>query len=313
MSMPGPVANYLHHGKTLHLNHGPIDLIICCEGSPEAIVLAYRQAQHVFTPLLNDLVGELPLLREPINADIAEVQGPVARRMQTACRPYAACDVTAMAAVAGAVADHMLTAIKSIAGISRAWVNNGGDIAVYLTAGQVFECGVVGGALQHACSVGKIVIRAADGIGGIATSGQAMSLQGGRSFSMGIADSVTVLAQHAAAADVAATLIANTVDLPGHAAIKRTPADELDPDSDLRRKLVTVSVGELHEHEILSALQRGAKTAHYFVSLGLIEQAFLTLRGQSLQVAGPKSKHRLVQSDQLMRHSNASVEFCQSV
>ena len=49
---------------------------------------------------------------------------------------------------------------------------------------------------------------------GIATSGWR-----GRSFSLGIADAVTVLAATAAEADAAATVIANAVDLPGHPAI----------------------------------------------------------------------------------------------
>ena len=54
---------------------------------------------------------------------------------------------------------------------------------------------------------GTIRIRHGDGVGGIATSGAR-----GRSFSLGIADSVTVLAEDAATADAAATLIANAVD-----------------------------------------------------------------------------------------------------
>ncbi|WP_204349766.1 hypothetical protein, partial [Klebsiella pneumoniae] len=78
-----------------------------------------------------------------------------------------------------------------------------------------------------------------DGIGGIATSGAQ-----GRSFSLGIADSVTVLARDAASADAAATLIANAVDL-DHPAIRRRPARNLDPDSDLGDRLVTVGVGDL--------------------------------------------------------------------
>ena len=49
---------------------------------------------------------------------------------------------------------------------------------------------------------------------GVATSGWR-----GRSFSLGIADAVTVLARTGAAADAAATIIANAVDLPGHPAV----------------------------------------------------------------------------------------------
>ena len=75
---------------------------------------------------------------------------------------------------------------------------------------------------------------------GVATSGWR-----GRSFSLGIADAVTVFAGTAAVADAAATLIANAVDLPGHPAFARAPARRCDPQSDLGERLVTVDVGPL--------------------------------------------------------------------
>ncbi|MFX7144802.1 hypothetical protein ABTI11_20165, partial [Acinetobacter baumannii] len=75
----------------------------------------------------------------------------------------------------------------------------------------------------------------------------------GRSFSRGIADAVTVLAKTASQADAAATIIANNVDLPGHPAIQRVPANELQPDSDLGSRLVTRAVGTLTEQEIETA------------------------------------------------------------
>ena len=60
---------------------------------------------------------------------------------------------------------------------------------------------------------------------------------------------VTVLADTAACADVAATLIANAVDLPGHGAITRAPARTLFPDSDLGAIPVTTDVGALSAAE----------------------------------------------------------------
>ena len=90
-----------------------------------------------------------------------------------------------------------------------------------------------------------MTVHADDPVRGIATSGRH-----GRSFSLGIADAVTVLAKTAAQADAAATVIANAVDLPGHPAILRRPACELQPDSDLGDRLVTRDVGALSEQEI---------------------------------------------------------------
>ena len=72
---------------------------------------------------------------------------------------------------------------------------------------------------------------------------------------------MTVLARTAAAADAAATIIANAVDLPGHPAVHRRPAIELAPDSDLGERLVTVDVGALTPAEVGQALAGGLAVA----------------------------------------------------
>ncbi len=111
---------------------------------------------------------------------------------------------------------------------------------------------------------------------GIATSGWR-----GRSFSLGIADAVTVLAVNASTADATATLIANAVDLPGHPNIWRVPADELQPDSDLGHRLVTRDVGELTPEEIAEALGGGVAYAQTLVRNGTIIAAALHLGGET--------------------------------
>ena len=124
-------------------------------------------------------------------------------------------------------------------------------------------------------STAALRLDAASGIGGIATSGAR-----GRSFSLGIADSVTILARDAATADVAATLVANAVDVDSPA-IQRRPARELDPDSDLRDLPVTVSVGALEPAEIETALARGLERALDYRRRGLIADAALMLQGRT--------------------------------
>src|SRR6185437_14433373 len=106
----------------------------------------------------------------------------------------------------------------------------------------------------------------------------------GRSFSLGIADAVTVLARKASQADAAATIIANAVDLPGHPAVIRVPANELQPDSDLGARPVTREVGALSESEIEQALETGADCARRLLAAGLIEGAALRLKGETLLV-----------------------------
>ncbi len=264
------MAAILPCGTRLHLQHGPIDLIIGAEGARAA---AFAAARARFETVLEELVAELAFLRTEVSADDPAPQGAVARRMDKSARAHSAGFVTRMAAVAGAVADEILTAMTKAAPLSRAYVNNGGDIALHLAPGHGFATAIAG---LDGHENGRITIRAEDGIGGIATSGR-----GGRSLSMGIADAVTVLARDAASADVAATLIANAVDLPGHPAIHRLPASEIDPESDLKNRLITNGYGALSLPEIHDALQNGRIVAEKMVRRGLIASACLFLRGET--------------------------------
>jgi len=202
------------------------------------------------------------------------MHGTVARRMHRAVAPYAAAHfITPMAAVAGAVADEVLGAMLGVAALDRAYVNNGGDIALHLGPGVAFTIGMVDDP-ERPGLFGNVRIAAGDGAGGVATSGWR-----GRSFSLGIADAVTVLARTAAEADAAATIVANAVDLPGHPAVLRVPARDLQPDSDLGERPVTRAVGRLDRHEIDIALAAGMVCAERLVTRGLILGAALHLQG----------------------------------
>ena len=263
-------------GGRLHLNDGPIDLVIGAFGAAGAVKAAYAAATRRFTTILDELCEELPLLRSEVLLSSPVPSGPTAQRMDAAARPFAGeCFITRMAAVAGAVADEILAAMLAETELDRAYVNNGGDIAVHLAAGQSFAVGMVDRP-DHPGLFGHARISAGDGIGGIATSGWR-----GRSFSLGIADAVTVLAKNAAAADAAATMIANAVDLPDHPNITRVPANALDPQSDLGPRLVTRSVGALSSDEIAQALERGEAEAQRLLRNGCIAAAALHLHGET--------------------------------
>jgi hypothetical protein len=223
------------------------------------------------------LAAELPALRRPLKDAPPALAGPVARRMLAACWPHRAAFVTPMAAVAGAVADHLLAALTAGRRLSKAYVNDGGDIAFHLSPGERFTCGLVADLAAPAID-GRLTLTSDMPARGLATSGAAAKGAGGRSFSLGIADTVTVLARDAAAADAAATLIANAVDLPGHAAIGRRPAIDLDPDSDLGELPVTVAVGSLAPAEVETALAAGRARAEALRQAGLIWGAVLVLR-----------------------------------
>ena len=260
-------AARLRDGR-LHLQHGPIDLVIEAFGAPHEVEAAYAQAFVRFGDVLTGLVAELPVLRQPVGAAHPLLRGPVARRMARAVWPHRAVFITPMAAVAGSVADEILAAMKEGRTLAKAYVNNGGDIAFHLAPGQELRAGIFVDALD---GVARLIHDRP--VRGIATSGW-----GGRSFSLGIPDAVTVLAKDAASADAAATIVANAVDVDHHL-IVRHPARMLDPDSDLGDLQVTTAVGALPQDVVELALDRGAAEARRLQRLGLIEAAALSLRG----------------------------------
>lgn len=282
----------LADGRRLHLHDGPIDLIVEAFGPPCEIQNAYRAASQRFVTVLDELCAELPLLRQPCCSEAPWPKGRVAHRMMAAVMPYAPqYFLTPMAAVAGAVAEEILETMVFAGDLSRAYVNDGGDIALHLSSSEKFVVGMVERP-DRPSLLGTTALTSSDPVRGIATSGWR-----GRSFSLGIADAVTVLADRAAAADAAATIIANAVDLPGHPAIVRIPACDLAPDSDLKERLVTQHVGDLTGAEVDQALASGMRTADLLLRIGLIRSAALNLQGET-RLVGAFAQSRAIMSGQ---------------
>jgi len=270
-------------GRRVHLQDGPIDVVLQAWGEPGAVLLAHRAAAARFMDILDELVSDLPELRRAM-ADAPRVATPVARRMLAACAPFAGEFITPMAAVAGGVADELMGAMRTAAALDRAFVNDGGDIAVHMTPGCDLTIGLVADVARGMAGAldGAVRLQAGSGVGGVATSGAQ-----GRSFSLGVADAVTALARDAASADAAATMIANAVTVES-ARVRRAPASTLDPDSDLGDRLVTVEVGPLDDEEIDLALSRGLAQARTYRERGLVIDAALSLQGRVVAL-GPAS------------------------
>ena len=260
-----------------HLQHGPIDLIVEAEGDRAVVEGAHEAAWLRFTTILDELVMELPLLKRPLRKEAQGPAGAVARRMATACMPHSDRYITPMAAVAGAVADELIECYRRD-GIRRAWVNNGGDIALHLAAGEIARIGLFADLARfdprHASAIdGRFAVTHDSPVRGIATSGWR-----GRSFSLGIADSVTVLARCAADADAAATMIANAVDVDDPRIVRR-PASTRKDDSDLGDLLVTVDVPPLRADLVREALRAGLRCAEALRDGGLIDACALVCQG----------------------------------
>jgi uncharacterized protein len=280
----------------LHLNDGPIDLIIGADAPSADVRRAFEGAADRFVTILDELCAELPLLRSRIS-DEKLPAGRIARKMADAVLPYRQrCFITPMAAVAGSVAEAVLSAMTESAPLSRAYVNNGGDIALHLAPGESYSIGMVERPEQPSL-FGSVEISAAAPVRGIATSGWR-----GRSFSLGIADAVTVLAASAAQADAAATIVANAVDLPCHPAVTRIPAREIVLDSDLLDLPVTRAVGQLTRRETFCALDAGLAVAEELRSQRLIHAVALCLKGQVRVISSPRQDfEQKIQSELVLR------------
>ena len=299
MNAPLPTgfqASLFGANQRLHIQHGPTDLVIDADG-PERLAL-FEAAVGAMREVLAGLAEELPLLRAPWEA-ARQPAGPVARRMHDACRLADGGFVTPMAAVAGAIADHVLAAMmqsRAAATATKISVNNGGDIAFWTGDGAITRAAIAGP------DFGSITLHGPTGWRGMATSGH-----GRRSLSTGIADSVTVLADSAAGADVAATLIAGAVDCPGFAGIQRRPAREIDPDSDLGSRPVTVGVPQLGKAQIEDALSAGRDLALRMMKTGRIAGAVLELQGE-IAVAGLDDPAAMLISGDVSKDGSTSWE-----
>jgi len=260
-----------------HFQHGPIDIVLGADGDAGSVAALVEDAWARMQTILAELVEELPVLRTAV--DDRPLRGAVARRMQAACLAHRPAFITPMAAVAGAVADELIERARAHPGLRRAYANNGGDIALHLAPGASYRVGLFADLSRverrEAWRLdGDAEIAAASPVRGVATSGWR-----GRSFSLGIADAVTVLAASAAQADAAATMIANAVNV-DHPAIERRAAGELDDDSDLGDRRVTVQVPRLPLDAVDAALATGCGHARALVERGAIHAAVIWLQGR---------------------------------
>ena len=247
----------------LFLRHGPINIVLEAIGIDKD--LAYQNVKGYFETLLEQLVLDMELLKEEVVFN-RKFNNKISQSMQDATERYSPAFITPMAAVAGSIADNILRVLINNTNLEKAYVNNGGDVSFYLNKNQIMKTSLA--AIPNMIAE----IKYKDKSRGIATSGWR-----GKSFSRGIADSVTVLADNAAMADAAATMIGNAVDIFNHPKIKKQPANEMYEDSDLKNLLITVEVGLLTKVEIKEALKNGYQTALQYINKDLINTALIQL------------------------------------
>ncbi len=237
-----------------YLDYGPVQMTISAFADGQPLDGEILQVERYVHDLLEELAACLDVAKRPLTAQDSVKKLPkILKSMNAAVMVAEDTALTPMAAVAGAFADAVADFLV-VKNATRVIVNNGGDIALRLAAGDSAVVGLQsdldGRNFSHTFRV-----EGTSNCRGIATSGL-----GGRGFTKGIASAVTVLAKSSRVADACATSIANwtTVDDP---AVLRLPAAVLEPQSDIKEQLVTVGCSSLEPQAYLRALQGGMARA----------------------------------------------------
>ena len=231
--------------ETVLAECGPMRLAIRAwqNGRPQ-IKLCRQAAAAAFSYL--EAVAEHQAI---LSGSVAQITSPpenaLAQRMIQSVKAVGADDLTPMAAVAGTIADAVADWLFG-RGPTKIIVDNGGDIAIRLAAGQTATVGIRPQIdrldISHIAHLDDY-----RSSWGVTTSGL-----GGRSFTRGIASAVTVIAATASIADAAATSIANACFVEDDS-IVQIPAEQIDPNTDLKGVNVTVDVGSLNRDKKIAA------------------------------------------------------------
>jgi ApbE superfamily uncharacterized protein (UPF0280 family) len=261
--------------QTVLVEYGPMGMTIQAfhHGRP-LIDVALEGGQMAFQ-VLEGLAQFLPVIRRKAHQIELEERFPVVvQEMIKATQRMEAPDLTPLAAVAGAASDVVADFLTG-RGATKIIVDNGGDIAVRLLEGEEARVGIK---TEIDARTPAYLLRIAAGmnIGGVTTSGL-----GGRSFTKGIASAVTVVAETAALADAAATVIGNATRVEDPA-IKRCLPETIYPDTDIPGEDVTTEVGELPLQKIEEALQKGLQEAFRIERQGHIRGAFISVKGRTV-------------------------------
>jgi uncharacterized protein len=248
---------------------GPVSLTVRGERNGRLAPVDIECVRAHISEVLAQLRDCLPVLKQKARRIKNPAYLPdVAKMMIDAVKRVDEMSLTPMAAVAGSVADAVGERLAKD-GFDFLIVNNGGDIAVFNPSGRDVRIAV--GDVEK-----DVAVRYVLAVRGVTRFGIATSGFGGRSFTLGLADMVTVIADSAAVADAAATYVCNQTYVESDR-VTRQAAREIDPETDIPDELVTVTRGDLPRNVVFEALRRGLDSAEHLKMNGVVRDAVLVL------------------------------------
>lgn len=250
------------------VSSGPLHMTIKASQRGIPLTGLARSGADFALEILRQQAEYLPVIKQRV-ASLSVDRGypEVVNLMISSCQRINDPLLTPLAAVAGAASDMVADYIANY-NATKIVVDNGGDIAIRIKGDESVKVGLRLNLARPEFNYTLLVDRDC----GICTSGF-----GGRSFTLGVADGVAVLAQKAAVADAATTFLANrtTVNSPE---IKRATAESIYPETDIPGLKVTQSIGVLNEGEIDFVLDRGKAEAIKLMKKELIHGAMFSVK-----------------------------------
>lgn len=256
----------------MYIEIGPAGITVSGEKDGLPYKFEKEKLEETVKDILEGIKECLPVLKQKAYKIKRTAHLPdVAKNMIHAVKMVDEATLTPMAAVAGAVADAVREHFKDM-GLDFISINNGGDISIFNRYGRLLKIGL-GDISRNRTTPYTIRIE------GLKNHGVASSGFGGRSFTLGLADIVTVISSTGALADAAATFICNHTDAETDKVTRRA-ASEIDPLTDIPYELVTVSIGEINKGVIAKALENGLRTSNQLKKSNIIYDAVIILRGE---------------------------------
>ena len=256
---------------TMFIEVGPVSVVVNGEKDGMPFEFDRFRVEEKIRSILEEIKEYLPVLKQKAHKiKNTNHMSYVPRKMVDAVKVIDEVSLTPMAAVAGSIADALKEFLKN-EWLDLISVNNGGDISIFNKNGRELKIDIgdihTGESSPHLLSIEQITDY------GLATSGF-----GGRSFTLGLADSVTVIATTGALADAAATFICNCTNTETDQVIRRK-ASEIDPLTDIPDYEVTIKINDLSNFDIMKSLENGLYNASKLKQLNFIYDAVIKLRG----------------------------------
>ena len=250
------------------VSSGPLHMTVNVSGRGIPLSDLARSGAMYALEILKQQADLLSVIKARVfDLSMNEIYPKAVNRMISAVSSMNDPSLTPLAAVAGVTSD-MVADYVARDGATKIIVNNGGDIAIRLREGEMATVGLRLNLTRPDYEYLALIDRDC----GICTSGI-----GGRSFTLGVADGVTVLAREAAIADAAATFLGNKTVV-ASPKVNRVLAESVYPDTDLVGVEVTHSVSALSQEEIDTAMNAGKSETLRLMEKGLIYGAVISVK-----------------------------------